>query len=53
MADAIDKVFEKIFNKGFHDFSFLSDSKDNDPFEAFLREAMREKFTVEDWLNES
>lgn len=50
MAYAIDKVFEKIFNRGFHDFSFLSDNKDDDTFEAFLREAMKGKFAVEDWL---
>jgi hypothetical protein len=50
MADATDKVFEQVFNKGFHDFSFLSTNKDADTFEAYLREAMKEKFTVEEWL---
>lgn len=50
MADAIDKVFEKIFNAGFHDFSFLSSDKDAEPFEAYLRESMTEKFNVEAWL---
>lgn len=50
MADAIDKVFERVFDKGFHDFSFLSSNKQEEPFEAHLQEAMLEKFTVEDWL---
>mmetsp|Transcript_15223 Transcript_15223/g.25318 ORF Transcript_15223/g.25318 Transcript_15223/m.25318 type:complete len:606 (-) Transcript_15223:223-2040(-) len=50
MADAIDKVFEKIFDKGFHDFSFLSSDKQSMPFEAYLQAAMREKFTVDEWL---
>lgn len=50
MADAIDKVFERIFDKGFHDFSFLSSDKDGEPFEAYLRDYMKEKFNVEDWL---
>ena len=50
MADAIDKVFEKIFDAGFHDFSFLSSDKCAEPFEAYLREHLREKFKIEAWL---
>eukprot|EP00540_Astrosyne_radiata_P017329 CAMPEP_0116833806 /NCGR_PEP_ID=MMETSP0418-20121206/6643_1 /TAXON_ID=1158023 /ORGANISM="Astrosyne radiata, Strain 13vi08-1A" /LENGTH=359 /DNA_ID=CAMNT_0004463301 /DNA_START=282 /DNA_END=1358 /DNA_ORIENTATION=- len=50
IADAIDKVFEPIFDRGFHDFSFLSDDKMEKPFEAFLRESLNGRYNVEDFV---
>lgn len=50
IADAVDKVFERVFDKGFHDFSFLSSDKREDAFEAHLQEALRDKYPLEEWL---
>uniref|UniRef100_A0A7S1CZE4 Uncharacterized protein n=1 Tax=Cyclophora tenuis TaxID=216820 RepID=A0A7S1CZE4_CYCTE len=50
IADAIDKVFEPIFNSGLHDFSFLSSDPHSHSFETHLEESLRRKFCVEDFV---
>ena len=46
-ADKIDKIFQPIFDAGFHDFSFLGTECAKNAFGASLREGLREKYGVE------
>lgn len=52
MADAIDKMFERIYENGFHDFSFLvNGEKKEDAFLFHLHKVITSVMPVERWLS--